>query len=512
MKIHAMIVALLFLFAVVLYAEARTWTDVKGNTFEASIVGLSKHSGRIILELPYGEQKVFRISQFSEDDRNYIEKKFPKRKSTGTSSGGSSPATVTRSGKPRNETTQPKAEIDMNSSRKRASGGVRVVVEGYGENVEEAKQDAIRTAVEQVVGMLVDAQMRTEYDEVVEKIFTATGAYVKSNKVLKATMNDGICTVQLEAFVVKNAISEKLKSVNRGSSMKIDGGAIFDKMESKVQSEKDGVMFLANFLKEEQFPYSLLDVSFDGKPKVEQKAGNYTYTVDWTVRANMTRYREFIKKLTVILNKVAIGKKTFILDLERDSDGDLFYDEDSIPNKENFYLNVCTSLTGSTNKHAKFVQYKLPEKYKYLFLLYGMALPAVEINLLDSDKELVASQRRMLQYELSTYSGYPLFNLSNSLKGNDDYYYYEKTSKDDSTLAKPDGDQPNSRAIVPFMVLKDYDHYYVCESVDYDITFEISSEDLKKVSSAEIHVVANNPDMDNVYETLEWEIDNVVTE
>jgi len=502
MKINHLIAAFLLLCLAAVYAEARTWTDTRGNTLEATYVGPSKEPGKVILEQPDGKRKVFLISQFSEDDQQYFQKKTKKRKKSETQP----QAQVETQPRARSE-NRPEPTVELDSPAETASGGVRVRVEGYGETIKEAKQDAMRTAVEQVVGMLVDARTRTECDEVIEKILTATGAYVESNKVLKATVKDGVCTVQLEAVVVKSAISNKLQSVNRGASMKIDGSAMLDKMDSKVQSEKDGVMFLANFLKEEQFPYSLLDVSFDGEPKIEQKSGDYTYTVGWTVKVNMARYSTFIKKLTPILDKVAIRQTTFTLDLERDGKI-LTYDESAIPDgdKGTFTFRVCTNLTGTTNKQARFIQYELPKKFEYLICQYGRVLPSVEINLLDSSKEVVSSQRTLLQY---SYSAYYLYNLSNAILGYDKYE--EESAKGDSTLSVPEyNEQSVARAIIPFIRFDR--NNYVLELCPNNTEFILSSDDLKKVSSAEIHVITNNPEMDKVYENLESEIDKITTE
>lgn len=513
MKIQNLLVLLIMFFPTV-YAEGRTWKDVRGNTLEAAYVGRSTDPGKVILELPDGKRKVFLISQFSEEDKQYIQKKAQKRKSS-----ESTPQIAER--KPKETSDLPKPKADLGTMKETASGGVRVVVEGYGETIKEAKQDAMRTAVEQVVGMLVDAQTRTECDEVIEKILTATGAYVESNKVLNASVKDGVCTVQLEAVVVKNAISNKLQSVNRGSSMKIDGGALLDKVDSKVQSEKDGVMFLANFLKEEQFPYSLIDVTFDGKPNMEQANGLYMYKCNWTYQVNMKRYKEFIKKLVVILDKVATSKTTFMVDLNiyrgdilRLSYND-FSEEDT---SGSGYLYVCTDIQGITTKKLLVTKYKLPLKYCYIWKLYNCIVPSVELNVLDSSKESLGSDTFSMhdgaKHKNEDIRWIEAFNLANS--PDDDPYYHEKISSGSSSgFAKHDSGYIPSNYIPSIFVIPFAKIYQqgdlICEKFEHETTIELNAEDVKKINSVEIHVIADNPAMDEIYKNLESEIDKITT-
>jgi hypothetical protein len=86
-----------------------------------------------------------------------------------------------------------------------------VVVEGEGETKDEAVKKAMRSAVEQGVGVLVDSETLVENNELInDKIYTEVKGYVVSSKILEESEESGLHTVKIEAVV---SLAELRKSI-----------------------------------------------------------------------------------------------------------------------------------------------------------------------------------------------------------------------------------------------------------------------------------------------------------
>ena len=86
-----------------------------------------------------------------------------------------------------------------------------LVVEGEGETKDEAVKRALRTAVEQGVGVLVDSETLVENKELInDKIYTEVKGYVVSYKVLEETEEKGLFSAKVEAIV---SLAELRKSI-----------------------------------------------------------------------------------------------------------------------------------------------------------------------------------------------------------------------------------------------------------------------------------------------------------
>src|SRR5436305_1482032 len=102
-------------------------------------------------------------------------------------------------------------------------GVVAVVARGVGTDAEAAKRDAIVNAVQQVVGMYVDAETLVRDEAVVrEKVLTFANADVRGNTVLSVARRGELWEAMLRVEVVRNSLTERLKS-NRVAVREIAG-------------------------------------------------------------------------------------------------------------------------------------------------------------------------------------------------------------------------------------------------------------------------------------------------
>jgi hypothetical protein len=89
-----------------------------------------------------------------------------------------------------------------------------IVAEGEGETKDEAVKRALRTAVEQGVGVLVDSETLVENKELLnDKIYTEVKGYVVSYKVLEETEEEGLFSTKVEAIVSLENLRKSIKGL-----------------------------------------------------------------------------------------------------------------------------------------------------------------------------------------------------------------------------------------------------------------------------------------------------------
>lgn len=113
---------------------------------------------------------------------------------------------------------------------------VVVIAEGQGETIDEAKANALRAAIEDVVGSLMKTATTTENGEVVkDNILSASSAYVeKSTQVGPATQDeDGLYTIKVKANVRKAQLVGELEKF----VAEIKGAEMLEKIEQLKKNQ-----------------------------------------------------------------------------------------------------------------------------------------------------------------------------------------------------------------------------------------------------------------------------------
>ncbi len=89
--------------------------------------------------------------------------------------------------------------------------GVAVI---QGENItgaqEKAVQDALRQALEQGVGMLMDATTVLQDDDLMEKIYSNSQGYISEYEIIKKSKNNGLYRTTIQALVNTGALKDEL--------------------------------------------------------------------------------------------------------------------------------------------------------------------------------------------------------------------------------------------------------------------------------------------------------------
>jgi len=123
-----------------------------------------------------------------------------------------------------------------------------VIVTGMGENPTTARQDAIKNAVQQVVGTLVNSETMAKDSMLInDEILTFSGGYVKESRVISTKVEGGLVNIRLEALVISTTLKRKIEALNIATK-KIDGGSLFGEAFSKANTIKSGNELLTKTL------------------------------------------------------------------------------------------------------------------------------------------------------------------------------------------------------------------------------------------------------------------------
>ena len=388
-------VALLLLFicvAVVPVVIGRTWTAKNGHTIEGEFVKVEGNTVQIALA--NGQTATVGIDLLSDADQNFIKEQQAKAAESGESPFkiSDAPATPTPA-VPANRATSTAAPANSRT----------VTVVGMGTTFEDARKDAFRNAISQVVGTLVDAETRVVQEKVIEEIMTASNAYIESHKIIERKQEeDGLWNVTIEAVVQYRSLQERLEVAP--TVREVDGKSIVERLdarttsaETKAASEDDSILILAKALRDQNYPYSILEATATLGEAVS-KNGNLEVPITLTVQPNVQKFEEFRKAIEPVLEKIAISKRLVNLTAQQAGSGNntylhiAGYREQITSADQTFFIYLNTARnTALTN--TSWNAYELPNKAVVLFGAYADILPAVDVALHANDENTIMVKR-----------------------------------------------------------------------------------------------------------------------
>lgn len=189
---------------------------------------------------------------------------------------------------------------------------VAVVVTGSGTTPDQALRNALRQAVGQVMGELVDSETLTKDDELItDKILTYSKGYVSEWHELKEWTNDGLTFKQLLVKVQRRELAITLGK--RGINPRpFDGRRLYARIVTGLLEEKEARLVLRRLF--EKYPTCVLQVAVESEPEPKKKSENeVTLGYDLSVRIDPVKYKDFAKKARAILDLIAIKKGTCTL-------------------------------------------------------------------------------------------------------------------------------------------------------------------------------------------------------
>ena len=193
---------------------------------------------------------------------------------------------------------------------------VKVRGKGIGVTKMEALKDAYRDAVEQAVGLYVDAEQMVKNEDLVkDQILTQSNAYIESYKIAKESKSDtGLITVTILADVRKLALTRKIKGVmpTQKSELSDVSKNLHAEIVTDFKRKADAVAILKNELENLSPIKQLMKVSLASEmPVTESVPEDASLVRLWypiRVEVNGTiYYEEFVPRWTRILEQIKIG-------------------------------------------------------------------------------------------------------------------------------------------------------------------------------------------------------------
>lgn len=206
---------------------------------------------------------------------------------------------------------------------------VQVVATGVGKSVAEAKKEACRNAIQQVVGQMLDAETLVKNDQLVtDDILTYSAGYIKNFKLIgePKKLGEGLVKVKILAKVKKDQVTEKIRATD-STILPISGEALYRTLTSRDEQLAEAKKMLEKCF--EGVPCKLLKATVvsqanEGLPfRRDPKTRDVLFDVYVTVDPD--KYNKWAKDLVVKMNAISDCKSEFDYrgKLRLDSDSDI---------------------------------------------------------------------------------------------------------------------------------------------------------------------------------------------
>lgn len=197
------------------------------------------------------------------------------------------------------------------ASAERSGELVDVVSTGYGTTVREATRAALRSAVEQVVGTMVDATTLVENDELIEdEILTYSAGMIASSKVIgePKKSEDGLYAVKVKATVKKGRLEEKLRGAS-AVNVALDGADLFARMTAAQDNLADAeAMIKAVLAKHVACVVAEVVPGKDGKSPIDLDPKTGEVIANVRVRIDQAKYTQFANEIVEKIGALATSR------------------------------------------------------------------------------------------------------------------------------------------------------------------------------------------------------------
>lgn len=198
---------------------------------------------------------------------------------------------------------------DASSENKKT---IDVAATGVGTTSEAALDNAFRNAVENAVGLYVDAHTMVQNDQVLQdKVFTHSNGFVeKYDKISEKKRSDGLYEIRINVLVRKNQLIDEVKAANI-TLTKVDTSSLYAKIVTQNQSTKDAKTLLADAISRLHFPVAMLKARITAdEPKLLEKS-DQTAKVQWPLEISIDEsayFQKIVPALQQVLKQIAVKR------------------------------------------------------------------------------------------------------------------------------------------------------------------------------------------------------------
>ncbi len=263
-------------------AAGRTWKDSTGRfSVEAEFVEMTA-AGTVVLLRTDGQKINVALDRLQADDQQYVRDRVR----------SSAPSAAAPGGSPFQETANP-AEPDATQI---------VVAEGVGLTKEEADRDALRQAVRQVVGAVVDSDTLVKNDRLIEdKILIYSDGLVKDYAPLgEPTRRGQLIQVKIRAVVERRSIVARLRAENI-TVREVSGRGLFARAVTEMEAQQNATQLLKKSLAE--LP-KLMTVRQLGEPDFDKSTSECI--IELLAEPDVKAYEAFRVRFEELLKQIAL--------------------------------------------------------------------------------------------------------------------------------------------------------------------------------------------------------------
>jgi hypothetical protein len=187
------------------------------------------------------------------------------------------------------------------------------VAEGTGTTPEEATKDALRNAVRLAIGVVVDDEVIIQKEDVIsDKVLTYSDGFVSSYEELSRKVEKGLVRVKISAKIEHRKLLANLRKADINLST-VDGKDLVANGVSRKEARANATALLSKKLAE--LP-NLIDVHVRPPGALDYDAEKQLLHVVADVRVNRDKYRDYLRSLLPLLDKIALAKTSVVLQVQ----------------------------------------------------------------------------------------------------------------------------------------------------------------------------------------------------
>lgn len=187
-----------------------------------------------------------------------------------------------------------------------AMGEEYIVASGLGMTEGKAIEEALRSAVQQSVGVYMDADTITANEDVIkDEILSYSAGFVEDYKKLGVSQKDGLVEVKLSVKVVKDRLLGRIKEV-LVAEKPVEGEKLFNISQSIEEKSSDSVRLLSAVASD--FPEKAVEIKLGSPQVIRQVPGGKT---EFRITLEFGLAPEFIDRFSKALDSVALKKTDF---------------------------------------------------------------------------------------------------------------------------------------------------------------------------------------------------------
>ena len=182
---------------------------------------------------------------------------------------------------------------------------VQIVASGMGTDADAALRNAYSNAIQQALGMYVDAETLVQNDQIIkDQVLTHSRGLIKEVKTLDQSTENGLYTVRVQAKVERQPLLEKVKPMLK-STARIDGTSLHAGVATEQRQKQDAAALFAEAIKPMVGP-GLFDFEFDGEPVLDEKNPSLLL-VTVKIKPNLEKYKVAERHLLDVLKQIAVS-------------------------------------------------------------------------------------------------------------------------------------------------------------------------------------------------------------